>query len=277
MGHFGPAELAQIEAKGLTGPFDLAVDGGQQQYPRARARILGAGKGLVTYFNVHDVQPEVVRGEWRAPWFSFLALTALRDWGAVLTNAAGDTAFNAYYGGDRVLLNWAVIDSARAEALVQAQLRAAGPGSAAFWDAFFPDLGPWMFSKRRGARFESIPVATRVAYRENILRALRIARRTFSDKNPRVPFAVIVNGDWTAPPPVYLEGMEQSPLGSFRKGIAIWRSDPGNVASVRAHHTQWVDSLIAEWKRAGGTIAFTGDAQETGVKAAYERAEAARQ
>ena len=87
---------------------------------------------------------------------------------------------------------------------------------------------------------------------------------------------MIVNGDWTAPPPVHFEGMEQTPLGSFREGIAIWRSHSGNVASVRAHHVAWVDSLIAEWKLSGGTIAFTGDPQET-VKAAYERAAAARQ
>ncbi len=172
------------------------------------------------------MQPEVVRGEWRAPWFSFLALTALRDWGAVLTNAEGDTVFYTYYGGDRVLLNWAVIDSARAEAVVQAQIRAAGPRSAAFWDVFFPELAPWMFAKR-GASFESIPAATRAAYRENILRALRIARRAFGANGSQIPFAVIVNGDWTAPPPVYLEGMEQSPLGSFREGIAIWSRTPG--------------------------------------------------
>src|SRR5688572_22229491 len=47
-GHLGPTQLAQGEAQGLTGVFAFAVDGGQQQYPRARARLLDAGKGLVT-------------------------------------------------------------------------------------------------------------------------------------------------------------------------------------------------------------------------------------
>ena len=178
MGHFGPTEMAQVEAKGLTGSFDMAVDGGQQQYPRGRSRILGAGKGLVTYFNIHDVQPEVVRGEWRAPWYSFLANTVLARWGAVLTNAAGDTAFYAYYGGDRVLLNWAVIGWMRAEVLVQARSALPALSRRPSGTCSFPTLPRGCSPNEARARVDTGCDPHRLP-REHP-RALRIARRTFS-------------------------------------------------------------------------------------------------
>lgn len=253
---FNPADLAAIERDGVPCCFDIAVDHGQQQYPLARQRLIDAGKGIVTYFNVHDIQPQVTRGEWQAPWFSFLADTVMAEWGAYLVNSDGDTAFYAFYGGNRYLLNWARIDSARAEVVARAQLRAAGVHSAAFWDVYFPRLDWWMFSGG-GAQFATFAYDTVEAYEQNLRAALRIARRAFEKNGQKVPFSVMVNGDWYADPPVFLEGMEQNPQGSFRVALKLWAEGARNCGAVRAHHTVWVDSIIANWRSLGGLLAFT--------------------
>jgi hypothetical protein len=248
-----------------------------QTYPEGAKWLKAAGKGYLVYFNVHDVQPEVVRGLWRAPWFSYLADTVMERWGAYLISAAGDTARYFAYGGTPYLINWAVIDSSRAERLVTAQKLAAGERAAAFWDVYFPELRPWMFHES-GASYSDFGPELRRQYQENFERALRIARRAFADVDPALPWGVLVNGSWDAPPPLYLEGMEQSPLGSFADAIEIWRRHPANVASVRASQTLWVDSLIGIWAERGGIIAFT-QAYEHPIEEAraYEKAEAARE
>lgn len=258
MRQFDPWELRAIEADGVPCCFDIAIDAGQQQYPLARQKLLDAGKGIVTYFNVHDVQPQVVRGTWSTPgkWFSFLADTVMADWGAYLVNANGDTAFYAFYGGDRYLLNWAKIDSARAEVLARAQLRAAGVHSAALWDVYFPRLDWWMFSGG-GAQFATFSNDTVEAYETNLRAALRIARRAFEKNAQRVPFSVIVNGDWTSEPPVYIEGMEQNPQGRFGYAVKLWAEHKANTGSVRANHGVWVDSVVNRWRTVGGILAFT--------------------
>lgn len=273
---FEKADLQAIEAGEMPCCFDIAIDHGQQQYPLARQRLIDAGKGIVTYFNMHDVQPQVTRGEWRTPWFSFLADTVMAAWGAYLVNSAGDTAFYAFYGGNRYLMNWARIDSARAEVLAQAQLRAAGVHSAAFWDVYFPRLDWWMFSGS-GAQFSTFAYDTVDAYEENLRAALRIARRAFEKNHQRVPFSVMVNGDWSADPPVCLEGMEQSPQGTFRQAVKLWAEHEANSASVKAHHTAWVDSVIARWTIVGGLLAFTDvTAGDEDYKRAYARADSVR-
>ena len=179
MRHFDPAHLAAVQRDSVPCCFDIAVDHGQQQFPVARQKLLDSGKGLLTYFNVHDIQPEVVRGEWRSPWFAFLADSVMASWGAYLVNAAGDTAFYAFYGGNRYLLNWVAIDSLRAETFAAAQVAAAGEESGGFWDVYFPHLAPWMFAPH-GASYESIAPEERFRYQVNAEQGLRIARRALS-------------------------------------------------------------------------------------------------
>jgi hypothetical protein len=265
--------MDRIVAEGTPCCFDLAVVPVDYS-PEAVQKLRTAGKGVVGYFNVHDVQPQVARGEWRGVWWSFVADTVLAEWDAYLVPTEKDTAFYAYYGGDRYLLNWSVIDSTRAERLARAQLRSIGPQAAAFWDVFFPDLQPWMFAGR-GASYEQVDAATRSTYRDNMQRGLRIARRVFKKNGQRVPFAVIANGDWNAPPPVMLEGAEQSPLGSFSDAMVRWQQYSSNLASVRAQHTAWRDSILTRWSSYGGLLSFTGDT-DTAIEAAYIEAERIR-
>lgn len=274
--HFQQGAMARIETGRLPCCFDHAVDYGQQQFPRSAHWLRAAGKGRLVYFNVHDVQPEVVRGEWPAPWNSFVADTVMGAWGAYLVSESGDTARYFAYGGEPYLINWAVIDSTRAEHWVAAQKAAAGDSATAFWDVYFPELAPWMFHDK-GASYTDFPAVVGTRYRENFERALRIARRAFKSEDPSMPWDVLVNGSWHAPPPLYLEGSEQSPLGSFDDAREIWRRHPANVLSVRAHHTAWVDSLIGTWLAHGGVIAFTDVGDQAMAEArAYEKAEAAR-
>jgi hypothetical protein len=270
--HFSHADQ---EALAVPGDFDAAVINAEVA-PGSIQRLLSAGKGVICYFGVNSVQPEAIRGEWRTPWFSFLADTVMTEWGAYLVPTPGDTAFYKYYGGTRYMINWAVIGPERALRFAQAQKRIAGPQTALFWDVYFPTLAPWMFAAH-GAQYEDIPIATRTAYRDNLLGALTIARKVMRANSPgrRVPWSVIVNGDWNAPPPVFLEGVEQSPLGSFEEAMTVWRRNNYNVASIRAQYPEWVDTLLGRWTQYGGTISFTGDSP-TSVNAAYTAADALR-
>lgn len=274
--HFQPAEEDAIRAGGgLPCCFDGAVLYGEAySYGDVAAKVRAAGKGYVQYFNMLEVPPQALR-EWRSlPWFGFVADTLAGAWGALLVAPDGDTAWSYAYGGTRYLWDWSKIDSTRAVALVARQ-KALTIQGAAFWDQYWTSPRSWMMHPR-GAQLSDFPPEWKAAWGLNIAAALRIARREFRKNGQRTPWGVIVNGDLTAPPPVYVENASSRPDYSWRAALAIWRAHPWNVLSVYAPSAH-VDSAVGEWLATGRVLAFTSISEDpAAVEGAYAGAAAAR-
>src|SRR3990172_5654085 len=75
--HFSPAaEEAIRRGGGLPCCFDGAVAYGEAYgYGDVALRIRQAGKGYVQYFNMLEIHPQTLSGDWAGPWFSFVADT----------------------------------------------------------------------------------------------------------------------------------------------------------------------------------------------------------
>ena len=120
------------------------------------------------------------------------------------------------------------------------------------------------------------PPEWKSTWERNAAAALRVARRAFKKNGQRAPWTVIVNGDLTAPAPVYVENAASRPDYSWARCLLIWRQHPWNVLSVYAPSAH-VDSAIGEWLATGRVLAFTStSADPAAIEPAYWQAQAAK-
>jgi hypothetical protein len=261
--HISKIELESIPDTGTPCCMDGFISNGN---PGSVPEILDSLTTQVPcwqYFNVLHVPPSA--WGWMGPWWETLS-NSLIEWDALLVTAEKDTAFYfataPEYGGFNYMIDWAQIDSVKAQVLIDVMLETS-PGCSLFLDHYWNSLRWWMFSELQGATLLDFTPE----HREEWARRLHwFVMELRSHKG------VITNGEWAAPPPLYLEHAATTEIGTWGTAIEIWKSDPRNVLSVSIRRRAWVDSAIARWLVHGGRLAFT----ERPSDWAYEKAERAR-
>lgn len=236
---------------------------------RGVTRFIAAGNEGLRYFNCMLVPlPQWVGGGNR--WFNLLDSLVVRQWGAVLADSNGvPLRFFADGEGNPAIIDWSKIGPGRVEPLVDWMLALRGPCRGVFIDQYWRELKYWHIDNI-GPQLAGVRPQVRQAWAANYAAFLALVRS-------RAGATVIANGERTAPPPVYLENSQDTFLFPWQQSIATWRQNAANVLSVDAgipNQRAVEDSLLAEWRRYGGTIAQTGATVRT--QSFYMRADGAR-
>jgi hypothetical protein len=260
---FGHMELANLEAldpaQAALDAYSISQTVPSMDHPKLQA-LRARGIKIFRYINILTRPLE----GWVAgsPWFKYL--WDFRSAGP-LANSDGVPAIYPWFG-QPTLWTWHKLANAKRDQL-RRRINDLVPAGDGLWlDLTYRQPPYWAFSAQ-GAAYSDFNEILWTAWQRNIT-AFLAELRTLDGRK------VLCNGDNLAPQPCFFERADWTIEATWDEHVALWKQHPDNVLAVFATSSR-VPDLIAEWKRSGGWIAFTGDEPE--VRQAYAQALAAKQ
>jgi hypothetical protein len=238
--------------------FDIAVlHGFPGGYPQFLQKLRIAQKKYVQYYNVHHIQPQILRGEWDYNVYcKYLHDTLAVRWGAILRDANGDTLYYRYYaeGGRRPIIDYTAIDSVRATQWAKFMVTQT-PDGVAFFDVAWP-LAEWQIHPSSG-RWDRVTTDKLLAWDAGQAQFFRIVKKEFKHNTRYIRWGMMPNGPLRVwPGPIYIENAGLHPDFRWQDCVSVWRQNPHSVLSTQLG-TVYADSLVDLWRDEGGSIAFT--------------------
>jgi len=265
--HFEVRDLEQIRRR--TGPqldtFDGFVYGHIGTEEDTVRELQDAGKMSLRYFNVLTMPAP----DWHDPWFDYVRSSVVP-----LRRADGLGAYfpSQWEYGARALWDWSLWTRMRLKNLARKIRELSGPEAGVFLDQFWMMPRDWMFGDRtpeglEAAKIEDFPGSKWYRWERMIGDFLTMLRQMIA------PHPVVVNGDRTPSPPIYLEHPEWYPLDHEEQ---LYLEHESTVLAPFVEVDWSVDWGLALWKGSGKWIAFTTRSEGAALEEAYARAHVQR-